>query len=281
MSTSGSTDFTITRNDLIRESLERIGAIADGQNPSAGLLASAARSLNIIMKKWQKERRFENTKTWRSESLSASSEVTGTDGEVYTCIRAHTSVAAGTYKPITGSLWRLYWKLEGSTGGVWASATAYAPVGEFALDTDIIDLERAFIRDESDNDHEIEILSFEQYLEISSKYTGTSTIPTHCGVKRENSSIRVFLYPRPSDTDYVFNYLGIRKFEDFDGATNNPDIPVEYFDGLCEELADVMAQKMGDFNAAGFMRSRAEISKRDTEDFDHPVSDADYIKPCY
>ena len=278
MSTSGSSNFTLTRNELIQEALERIGAIADGENPSAGVLASSARSLNIIIKKWQKEQRFENTRVQRETSLTASSEVTGTDAEVYTCVRSHT--AAADNKPITGSDWRIYWKKEGSTGGVWTTATAYTAVQEFSLDTDIIDIEKAYIRDESSNDQELEIVSFDKYLDITDKYVD-STLPTVCAVQRETAGLKVYLYPRPSDTDYVFYYLGVRKLEDFDSATNNPDIPVEYFDGLCEELAAVMAQKIGDFKAAGFMRSMAEKSKNDIGNFDHQVSDEDFIKPCY
>jgi len=52
------------------------------------------------------------------------SEVTGTDANIYTCIRDHTSSAAT--KPITGSNWAFYWELSGLTGGVWADATSYS-----------------------------------------------------------------------------------------------------------------------------------------------------------
>ena len=278
MSTSGSTNFTLTRNELIQEALERVGAVAEGQNPTAGQQASAAKSLNIIIKKWQNEHKFEHKKVMRFKVLTASSEVTGSDGEVYTCILNHTSAAAN--QPITGANYRMYWKQEGSTGGVWATATAYAGVQEFTLDTDIIDVAEVYFRDETPTDHPIDIIGYNDYLKISDKYSDT-TIPTKCVLKKEVDSIRVFLYPRPSDTDYTFIYYGTMPIEDFDGATNNPDLPVEYFDALCEELSDVIAQKTGDYEASNFMRDRAKDSKKNIRDTDHQPTDDDFIVPCF
>lgn len=52
------------------------------------------------------------------------SEVTGTDSNIYTCIRGHTSSL--TDKPITGSNWAFYWEKAGLTGGVWAVTTSYS-----------------------------------------------------------------------------------------------------------------------------------------------------------
>lgn len=53
MATSGSTDFSLTRTDIIAEALELIGAIAAGESPSAEDGASVARSLNMMLKTWQ------------------------------------------------------------------------------------------------------------------------------------------------------------------------------------------------------------------------------------
>jgi len=52
------------------------------------------------------------------------SEVTGTDTNIYTCIRNHTS--SSSTKPITGSNWAFYWKQAGLVGGAWADATSYS-----------------------------------------------------------------------------------------------------------------------------------------------------------
>jgi len=54
----------------------------------------------------------------------APDEVTGTDGEIYTCIIDHTSTTLD--KPITGQDWVLYWKHMGITGGVWFEGVSYS-----------------------------------------------------------------------------------------------------------------------------------------------------------
>lgn len=52
MPTSGSADFSLTRNDIIQESLELIGVVAAEEAPAAADVATAARSLNMMIKSW-------------------------------------------------------------------------------------------------------------------------------------------------------------------------------------------------------------------------------------
>ncbi len=59
----------------------------------------------------------------RGTGISTASEVTGTDANIYTCTISHTSAASN--RPITGADYASYWVAGGSTGGVWASGTAY------------------------------------------------------------------------------------------------------------------------------------------------------------
>jgi len=56
-------------------------------------------------------------------SVTAGSEVTGSDALNYTCILKHTSAAIN--KPITGGSYSLYWKQTGSAGSAWVTATDY------------------------------------------------------------------------------------------------------------------------------------------------------------
>lgn len=55
MSTSGSVDFLITRNDIIKMALQTIGAIAEGETPSADAYTDASNFLNILAKNWQSD----------------------------------------------------------------------------------------------------------------------------------------------------------------------------------------------------------------------------------
>lgn len=53
MSTSGSTVFNLTRDQIITSALRMIGAIAQGESPTATQISEAAEALNIMIKAWE------------------------------------------------------------------------------------------------------------------------------------------------------------------------------------------------------------------------------------
>ncbi len=53
MSTSGSTDFSLTRDDIIKRALRLAGALAQGETPTADQVSEAAIALNSMVKAWQ------------------------------------------------------------------------------------------------------------------------------------------------------------------------------------------------------------------------------------
>lgn len=53
MSTSGSTDFSVNRDDIIKRALRLIGALAQGETPTSDQTAEAAVALNSLVKAWQ------------------------------------------------------------------------------------------------------------------------------------------------------------------------------------------------------------------------------------
>jgi hypothetical protein len=50
---SGSTDFSVTRDDIIKRALRLIGVLAQGETPSAAQIADGAFALNSLVKAWQ------------------------------------------------------------------------------------------------------------------------------------------------------------------------------------------------------------------------------------
>jgi hypothetical protein len=52
MSTSGTTDFSVTRDDIIKRALRLIGATSQGETPTATQISEAALSLNGLVKAW-------------------------------------------------------------------------------------------------------------------------------------------------------------------------------------------------------------------------------------
>jgi hypothetical protein len=55
MAVSGTTTFTVTRNQVIEAALRGLSVLEEGAQPSATALENAGFSLNLIMKKWQSD----------------------------------------------------------------------------------------------------------------------------------------------------------------------------------------------------------------------------------
>lgn len=53
MATSGSTDFSVNRDQLITGALRIVGAIATGETPSTSMISEASEALNMLVKAWQ------------------------------------------------------------------------------------------------------------------------------------------------------------------------------------------------------------------------------------
>lgn len=53
MATSNSINFTLTRDEIIQDALELIGAVDIGATPSATDITTCARTLNLMVKSWQ------------------------------------------------------------------------------------------------------------------------------------------------------------------------------------------------------------------------------------
>ena len=53
MATSGSTNFSVTRDDIIKRSLRLLGVLAQGETPTADQVTEAAFALNSLVKAWE------------------------------------------------------------------------------------------------------------------------------------------------------------------------------------------------------------------------------------
>lgn len=53
MTTSGTTSFSISRDDLIKGALRKIGVVPQGETPTADMITEAAQALNLLVKSWQ------------------------------------------------------------------------------------------------------------------------------------------------------------------------------------------------------------------------------------
>lgn len=213
-----------------------------------------------------------------TKTFSAASEVTGTDGLIYTCIRSHTSAASN--KPITGADWSTYWKQTSSTGGVWATATAYSAIGDFEVAADTIGIEQAMMRDASGYDHPVDIITRNDYLLIGDKAT-TAELPTKLCFD-DKLTPRVFLWPQPSSTAYVLHYLRVRALEDFDAATDNPDLMAKWIRALIYRLADDLADEYGIIlQERGYLSSKGGALVKKAKNADRGAPAQTFVKSAF
>lgn len=274
MATSGLFTFDPSRTQIIEGALQRIGVMGAGQSASSDQLAQGAFWLNLLVKSIQNEGVRLWTEEWETQTLTASSEVTGTDGLIYECIRPHTSSASN--KPITGSDYTTYWTQRGTTGGVWADATAYTSIGVFDLPARTIGITKAFYRSTQDNDINIDLVKFVDYLDESDKTIKGD--PVKMAINEDISTPRVFLYPIPDDTTDVIHILRIRPLHDFSAAGDTSDFPQRWVEtiiyGLAERLAHVYSL---DINSIQLFDNRYRNSLQKAKAEDSETVTADFI----
>lgn len=232
MSTSGSYNFTLNRDEILIAALRKVKAVDLGNTPAPEQMDAAAQALNLIVKSLQNQNVFLWAAEWVTKTLTASSEVTGTDGNIYTCIRSHTSATAN--KPVTGADYLTYWVERGETGGTWAADTAYTSVADFDLEADTIAIESLSYRNNS-SDNPIQLVDkFEFFSTYDKTVIGT---PIKGWLERKRDTPHLWLWPIPNQTDYIVNYQRIRKLQDFDADSDNADFPERWIEFLIYRLA--------------------------------------------
>lgn len=234
MAISTSYDWTHYTDQLITQTLRHMGVLSRSQMASELQLYDGKQVLNRMVKSWQAKKIFLWTIEEDHKVITASSEVTGTDSNIYTCILSHT--AALTNKPITGADWNKYWVLYGSTGGTWTLSTAYTCAGVFDVDADCVGIDKAWIRDASGSMTPIEIISGTKFTTLDRNDFGSVT---HMWLEKlaPLTANRMRCYPIPDDDDEVIYYNKIRKLRDFDRGVDDADFPAHWQDALVCNLS--------------------------------------------
>lgn len=269
MAIATTSDFELTRDEMIYAALRKITAQRDSFDASE--VDNAAQALNLIVKGLQNFNIFLWATQLTTQALNPDSEVTGTDGLIYTCRKGHTSAASN--RPVTGADYSTYWEQTGSTGGVWVTSTAYTSRGDFTLSTDIIAVDAASYR-QDDSDHKIKIVSNLDYFKEYDKFqTGD---PVKLTVEKNMAGNIVRLWPVP-DSALVIHLQTVSKLKDFDGDDNNPDFPVRWYEFLIYRLAERLSPEYG-VDYRPFKATADELfvyaKKREQED-----TDCDFMRP--
>jgi hypothetical protein len=273
MATSGSTDWTATRDDIIQQILENCKVVDIGASPAAVNVTDTGKVLNRIVKRLQTDGIRLWALNWTTKTFSASSEVTN-NSTVYTCIRSLTS--SSTSEPGVGADSSTYW-VEGGTEGAaaYADATSYSSIGDFVAASDTIGIDTAFIR-RNGTDHLVKIVGYNEYFRESRKETtGLTSMLWFSEEER-----RVYLSDQPSDVNDVLHYMRVTALEDFDSASDDPDFPVRWVDLLVAEGTYAVSSKYDlPLQERNWFRVRAEelkvLAKRD----DQEKTEDNFVRP--
>ena len=267
MATSGSVDFGVDRDDIIKEALLQLGVLAIGDDPDADTLTSCSVTLNLLVKAWQAEglNLFAIQNGYLFLEKGKSSYVFGTDHITtsFTAGALDSAAAAaattiditdntasnGDYIGVTLDDGTIQWTTVngapvGATITLTTALTGAAAAGNRVVyyttkanaPMQITDVVR---RDTSNTDTLVNGMSRGSYFGVGSKTT--EGYVSH--IYYENGTIYVH-QPNSNDTDMLVMKWE-RRLDDFDSATDDADFPQEWHMPLTLKLAVALAPKYG------------------------------------
>lgn len=279
MATSGSYDFSITRDQLIDLAHQHVGLIGEGESASSSQVTEASRLLNMIVKLraadgmplWALKRGYVLPFTGASSVATDSHVVTE---YVSTTISAN-EAAAQTILSVTSSTgmaasdqvgielddgsmhWTTISTVDSSTqitvaSGLASAAASGNRVYAYTASSERVQkpiriVEANILEVSSSNSWEIYIEDRADYYALGNRTNeGTPntiyySIESTSGTNLDNGQI--FVYPRFANGDYVIEFTYHRPFQDFDAATDNPDFPQAFYLPLMLELAALLGPK--------------------------------------
>lgn len=277
MATSGSVDFTQTRNQIIMRALRLIRVASAGQVPSAEDVSNAAVALNAMIKHWAANP--DGTFLWlktqgyvflQPGTTSYSIGSTGTHastsyvrtttasaasiGATSVTLVAGSAVAIGDNIGITGSDGLLQWRVvqvvstttvtfaTPLTSAVSAGAVAYIYTTRLARPLKILNQWR---RSADGTDIQMKRLSRERYQSIPNKNASRGTpVSLYYDHGRGGTGI-LHVWPVPDNAASVICLDCHRAIEDLDAMNNEADFPQEWLQALSYNLAVELIPEFG------------------------------------
>jgi hypothetical protein len=277
MATSGSYDFSIDRDTLIKEALEILNAHDPIDVPTADEIFSCSRTLNMMLKAYT----VHGLHLWKMETVNLmlqndqvkyslypsgdNASIAGdwTETAVATEITSPSttlvvdSTSGMTAGDVIGVLmdndtW--HWTtiasvtdgttLELTVGVTWAAAVD----SEVRFFTNKVQkplkIRRAYYHDSTTgHDKEVSIISREEYYNLGNKTEEGE--PNQIYVDPRIDRTDVYVYPEPDNVDDYLILICEYPFEDFDTGANTPDFPQEWYEAVTWGLAARLMYKYG------------------------------------
>lgn len=270
MATSGSTNFSRNRNEIIHEALELLNVVGAGETASPEDITAASNTLNIMTKAWQAQGRHlwalqeatllltKGTESYTLAGARGSNTVVKTElsadeasGQTVISVDSSAGMTAADVVGIELDDGTIHYttivSVDSSTQITITDATTGAAAENRHVYTYTTALGRPLrvphvrLRDSADNDRELEQYSREEYFNLPDK--DVQGKPTGYYYDPQLSTGTLYLYPAPDSVKDRIQLTYERAFEDFDGATNDPDFPQEWLQALTWNLALNLAPK--------------------------------------
>ena len=273
MSTSGSVNFTMNRDDIITTALEDIEVLAAGETVRAEDLYACSRRLNMMVKSWMaqgihlwamKEATLflsEGTQTYSLGStgthctntyVSTTLTADAAAGDTSIAIESASGMSASDNIGIVLDSGAIQWTTisgaPGTTTTIASALTGAASSGAvvFAYTTKINRPQRihsAYRRSIDNADIPIRMISRGEYADLSNKFTQGKSIQAYYDPQLTNGVL--YLWPTPDSCTDVVRFWYERILEDFDAVTDNPDFPIEWAEALVAGLRVRIAPTYG------------------------------------
>jgi hypothetical protein len=267
MTTSGSVDFSVSRDNILTDALIMVGAVGPDDAVPTNWTTHAARQLNKIVKALQAKRiGLWARKTGYILPVSDTNSVSlGPSGGHATLSYTQTTlgddaVAAATSITLTSATGfadtravgieledgTIQWTTQSgaAVGNVITLATGltdeaveggyvYTYTTKLQRPLRVVEAYLNYIQNSTDTP--LDIVSKSMYEEQNSKATEGS--PQMLAYDPQLDNGIAYIWPRFTDGKSVVRIVFQRPFEDFDAAGDTPDFPSEWYDALCYLLA--------------------------------------------
>ncbi len=284
MAVSGSTDFLLDRDTIVKAALKLIGAIEAGEAPEAEEMTDGAQALNRMVKHWQGT----GVRLWRKregvlylekgkvsydlgpnstdhateeiDAVKTALTVAGVATDTTITVTSITGIASGDEIGIVLDSGLFHWTtVNGAPAGSVVTLTVALPsaaaIGNkvHAYTTDLerpLQVENPRRRDEiADQDIPIIMFSRQGYFDTPNKLTESLTTQVYYDPQTKEISTgrhgTLYLWPAPIDIGSTLRFTAKLPIQDFDTATDSPDFPAEWSDALVYNLAVRIAPEYG------------------------------------
>ena len=212
MATSSSRNFQLTRDGIITEALDKVGAIGlqDESDQNAAHRSVAARALNRVVQSLH----LRGLRLW-------------------TYVRRTDLYVSGTVQNVVTESTATY-QLGQDVLEIMANAVVIRRSG---IDTPVLPMSYQEYMQEPDKD--LEGLPSRFLVEPNQSYTDSASGKTIQG------QLQITLHPVPENSTDVLHYVAVKKLQDFDSANNDPDMPPKWVNCLVYGLAYELSQPFG------------------------------------